>query len=458
MKITRLLAASTGIAIAGALVATALPATAAQPVGDAYKHKADIGAETSPYPTSWFAGSLGSGKTTDSVADTASGLTVVGDYQLMNGANTGDGAAIAALVSNARVVVPQGAAAFQISLFAHPDAATAQEKGFTTLRPTSFADPTTASLPAPDAAGGWTTSQNIDATHVKDGAYSLNELLEAIGPDAQILATGVFLNRSTGPNSVAAITWNGLTTRFTPAGTATVDKPSVSQSEFAATGVTFTFSGFVPGESVWLTSDGERSPDDYLADEDGIVIVTLGGTGASDGLVAPDTYSIDAEGMRSGVVEVVSFTITADESTTPETPAYTPTGDEKLVLKTSGTLTAGSKLTVDGSGFRPGTVVSFELHSDPIALGSAVADQNGVLSFVTTVPTSAPAGSHTLVALVNGQQIATAAVQIAATARPAALAETGVEANTGLLAAGALVLAGLTMVLVRRRANAIDAA
>ncbi|GAB3405426.1 hypothetical protein GCM10027515_18740 [Schumannella luteola] len=461
MKLTRILAASTGIAIAGALVAAALPATAAAPSSEVYKHKADIGVETSPYAKAWFAGKLGSGKTTDSVEDTASGLTVTGDYQLLNGANTGSGSDIANLVTNARVVVPQGAAAFQISLFARPQSE--NDKGFTTLRPTAFADQTTASLPAPDAAGGWTTSQNIDATHVKDGAYSLNELLEAIGPDAEILATGVFLNRSTGPNTVASITWNGLTTRFTPEGVAIAEPTPISQTDFQGDetqgGVSFAFSGYIPGETVILAVDGDDvAAPTYTADEDGAVFPRVWGEGP---LQQPAKHTVTATGATSGVVKSAEFEIVADAGTNPgtptdpETPAYVPTGTEKLVLKTTGTLTSGSKLTVEGSGFRPGTVVAFELHSDPIALGSATADQNGVLSFVTTIPAAAPAGSHTLVALVNGQQIATAAVQVAATARPAALAETGVEANMGLLTAGVLVLAGLTMVLVRRRVAAI---
>lgn len=38
---------------------------------------------------------------------------------------------------------------------------------------------------------------------------------------------------------------------------------------------------------------------------------------------------------------------------------------------------AGGAIQVVGEGFSAGEVVAFELHSDPIALGSLTADQSG---------------------------------------------------------------------------------
>ncbi|WP_082488321.1 collagen binding domain-containing protein [Microbacterium sp. Leaf159] len=124
---------------------------------------------------------------------------------------------------------------------------------------------------------------------------------------------------------------------------------------------------------------------------------------------------------------------------------------------------AGGVITVSGTGFVPGESIAFELHSDPIALGSLVADADGRIGGTLRIPASAAVGSHTLVALRGGVPLQTsatlqvtaavvtgAAVEGAAVSPPRGLAATGGELPTTALLTG-LFLALAGTVLVRRR-------
>jgi LPXTG-motif cell wall-anchored protein len=146
------------------------------------------------------------------------------------------------------------------------------------------------------------------------------------------------------------------------------------------------------------------------------------------------------------------------ESCEPTVPV-----DPKLTV--SGSLHAGGTISIDGTGFPAGAEVAFELHSDPVALGSATADALGALHLDATIPASVAAGSHSVVALVGGVQLMSAAVQIAAppgSGGPGSgpgsspgvgggvLAQTGADSGGAVLAASAVLL-GLGLVMLRRR-------
>lgn len=150
------------------------------------------------------------------------------------------------------------------------------------------------------------------------------------------------------------------------------------------------------------------------------------------------------------IVQGIDFLLTAD--TEPE-PA--------LVLS-SATVQAGGSIAVSGTGFAPDQEITFELHSDPIVLGTLTADAGGVLKGSFTIPASAPAGTHTLVALSGTTVIASAPLTVTAagaggtgsgaagTGGAGALATTGSDAPVVAATAALLLLfAGLT--LVRRR-------
>jgi hypothetical protein len=67
-------------------------------------------------------------------------------------------------------------------------------------------------------------------------------------------------------------------------------------------------------------------------------------------------------------------------------------------------VTAGDKLKIQGSGYKPGSTVTVELHSDPIKLGSVVVDSTGSFTFEAEVPVGF-VGQHQIVVLgtaING--------------------------------------------------------
>lgn len=124
-----------------------------------------------------------------------------------------------------------------------------------------------------------------------------------------------------------------------------------------------------------------------------------------------------------------------------------------------GSIQAGKDITVSGTGFAPGATIAFELRSDPIALGTLTADADGVLRGSLRIPASAPAGTHSLVALSGGAVIASATLVVTAAAEAGGgaavtpgtrLAATGAETPTAIIALG-VMLAVLGGLLVRRR-------
>jgi alpha-L-rhamnosidase len=83
---------------------------------------------------------------------------------------------------------------------------------------------------------------------------------------------------------------------------------------------------------------------------------------------------VDRAGNRG---EVVSLT----RSVTP--PALSVTG--------------GSRLLIEASGFGAAVSVRVELHSDPVLLATVTADAAGVIATIADVPADFPSGEHRLV-------------------------------------------------------------
>lgn len=190
------------------------------------------------------------------------------------------------------------------------------------------------------------------------------------------------------------------------------------------------------------------------------------------------TIGVEAEGFctqffgeTSDIDEAGSFDVTAGDvinginvALTADCPAPKPS-----ISVATGSVNAGGEIAVTGENFAPGESVAFELHSDPIALGSLVADGDGRLSGTLRIPASAPVGSHTLVAVGAESAIeASVALQVSAAtgagtgtgstttppvrgAAATGLASTGSDVPGGILIAG-LFLALCGGVLLRRRA------
>lgn len=185
--------------------------------------------------------------------------------------------------------------------------------------------------------------------------------------------------------------------------------------------------------------------------------------------LAPDSTCVDgvkqvvrADDGNNGGHSLWAGTVSCDLGlVAPVTPSVS--------LSTS-TVAAGGSLDITATGLTPGASYEIVLHSEPVVLGTTVADDTGTLSLTrTTIPGSTPAGAHTVTvasAADPGTVLARAALTVtgAATtpgtsggssASGGVLATTGGEAPIGLLAAaGLLTLAGATLWMSRRRHRA----
>jgi len=133
----------------------------------------------------------------------------------------------------------------------------------------------------------------------------------------------------------------------------------------------------------------------------------------------------------------------------------TPPAPTAALALSLGSGVSGDRVTIRGDHFAPGTAVSFEFHSTPVALGTGTAGPDGTLTFTFAVPAVEP-GVHTVTASAGGTVVASAVFTVeasAAAADPAtALASTGADVSAApVLLALALLLGGAGLVVVRRR-------
>lgn len=172
-----------------------------------------------------------------------------------------------------------------------------------------------------------------------------------------------------------------------------------------------------------------------VATPSGTVTVSLGKGGPRQTVTLVDgTASAVFDGVAPGTYEVEAFytgdtyfdvsagyaptTVTAPVVTPPVVtpPVVTPPVAPDLSGSTS-TLPAGGTITLVARDFLPGETVSFYLHSDPIFLGTAVADKNGVATLVVAIPAGAPAGEHHVRAT-GATSLRTAEIPVTVTAAP----------------------------------------
>lgn len=111
----------------------------------------------------------------------------------------------------------------------------------------------------------------------------------------------------------------------------------------------------------------------------------------------------------------------------------------------SGDVAPGATQTFTASGFTPGESVSAVMHSDPVNVGTFVADASGTVDAQFIVPFDAAPGQHRLVLTGQTSGVVAEGTFAVAQAAPAAvfgaLATTGTDANRWALT-GLLLLAG----------------
>jgi len=158
------------------------------------------------------------------------------------------------------------------------------------------------------------------------------------------------------------------------------------------------------------------------------------------GLANSTSYTVTVKAVNAGMS---SSGITEYATPYVFSPVVTLANGQPAAGKMLG---AGDKLTISGIGAIPLMEVFAELHSTPIALGSTQTSADGSYSFTVTIPTSAPAGSHSLVLFLSGDgttitATTSVAVSVAAPVVTPAATPGGTLAITGADPAGALWLA-----------------
>ncbi|MGD8165586.1 lamin tail domain-containing protein [Herbiconiux sp. P16] len=193
--------------------------------------------------------------------------------------------------------------------------------------------------------------------------------------------------------------------------------------------------------------------------------------------VAPNSTCVDGvkEVIRSddgnnGGHSLWSGTISCDLALGPQGP-NPPAETDPTVTATPSTVKAGGTTTIKAEGLAAGTQYTVVLHSDPVTLGSAVADADGALTLAgVVIPASTAVGAHTITLATSadpGTVLASAAFTVTAaastTAPPAttpsgegtavALASTGAEPLPWVALSSLLLLLGAGLVLTRVRAQ-----
>ncbi|WP_226533983.1 LPXTG cell wall anchor domain-containing protein [Microbacterium paraoxydans] len=149
------------------------------------------------------------------------------------------------------------------------------------------------------------------------------------------------------------------------------------------------------------------------------------------------------EGYLSAEAISAAVTVADDE----------PVASEPTVTISAKSVIAGGTLRVTGSGFAAGAELLLELHSTPVALGTATASAAGEFSTIVRIPGSTSAGAHTLVVMLPDETQLRLAVTVTAAQGAGAdgLAQTGSDLPLPAvwMALMALALGGL--LLARRR-------
>lgn len=142
----------------------------------------------------------------------------------------------------------------------------------------------------------------------------------------------------------------------------------------------------------------------------------------------------------------------------PAAPAAPPAASAPLSTGTGSDapLTTGQQLTLTGSGYLPFSRVTLIIYSTPTVLGTVTTDASGAFRATVRVPSSLPAGAHSLVASgvdpSGTPRYLRSDVTVTSPAGTGdSLAWTGFDATGPVLAGGLAILAGAGLLLLSRR-------
>jgi len=224
--------------------------------------------------------------------------------------------------------------------------------------------------------------------------------------------------------------------------------------------VPITGHGFAPGETVTVTLGTTPAvPVTTSASGTGTISTSVTVPSATPGA----TYSVLARGAVSLTDAITSVVVAS-----PTTP-----GANATLALSAASGERGATIVAYGDHFPAGATVSFQLHSDPIDLGTATADANGVFTAPLVIPAAADAGAHLIIATSGATSVQAAFTVLDDPAPdlgtgPATgpgwhgLASTGVDGDGGststtvaliLLGVGSLLATGGYLMVRRRRAR-----
>ncbi|MDQ2660675.1 MAG: family 78 glycoside hydrolase catalytic domain [Actinomycetota bacterium] len=239
------------------------------------------------------------------------------------------------------------------------------------------------------------------------------------------------------PVTVTAQGEHGIEYRATDAAG---NESAVGTSEFAIDSIAPGVWGWLSdaGELVSVASDATAGIDRVEYSVDGTHWVEGAETLMSDGEL-PDTVHARARDLAGNASE----TIRLDPAATAPTLTVAP----------------GDALAIEATGFAAGAVIRVELHSEVTVLGTVTANNAGVVTLDTRLPSSVAEGEHELVFVVlgddggdtggddngggDGDTPVTIPVDV--------IASTGFHALPFVLGAGVLLLLGAGILLWRRR-------
>jgi len=312
-----------------------------------------------------------------------------------------------------------------------------------------------ASVPAPQARVQWgdaSVTEDAVVTTAADGTLT-------IAGSHRYAAAGSYTVSITLANETA-------TTRLT------VKAEIAAVPVYATTLAVKPADGVHAGDTVHVTGDGfaaNEAVEVVLATDPAVRSkVTASGSGviAADLVVPagaePGLYSVVATGETSKMPATAMAKVVAEV----EVPVYEP-----QVRASAGAGRVGDLVTLSGTGFAPDETVTVVFRSDPIVVGTPTATRQGALDFSFAVPAGVEPGAHTIT-LTGGASNAsvTLAFQVLPAALPGdgstsgsgptepsvvhRLANTGADIAPALLVGGLAVLAGLVLLVVRRRRKA----
>ncbi|WP_374008946.1 LPXTG cell wall anchor domain-containing protein [Leifsonia sp. LS-T14] len=460
---------SLALAAGGALLAAA-PATAVDTPTEV--HASDIApVENGSTYTTWHQAVAGA--TSANYSITADGLQLTGESQIVHGYATGarpSGSDLFDLINSGDISwttkAGTGAAVFQLPV-AYGDSSAPET---TTLRP---ATPVEGANTA-DVDQDWVSSNDI--TSASDGTtvvtantpVPLGELISDLGTDTvQVLAFGVGSVLGTSP-VVTGLHFDGTGYVFVQdplaAGTATISGDAkVGSTLTVATagwpaGTTFDYQWYYSGGQFGGEIENAANAPTYTLTEAetglqvGVIVTghkagfaptSVHSTNMTDWVVAPQKAAAPAPVASSDALPAYL----AAQGVTPETPA-------SAGLPAS--LETGKSYVAEVQWNGRDSFVDVYAYSTPVLVGSFPV-VNGVvqISLSPALLASLAAGSHTLV--ISGQTSGTVqavAFSVSAVAPAGVLAATGSDATVPAIAAGLLLLAGLALMVIRRRREA----